>query len=68
MLNEWKSSAQRNYHIRKHYTESLDQEVKIKWIEINVNHVIVNVIFCWEFYRWSKHFADTQENIKQSEM
>ncbi len=30
MLNEWKSSAQRSHHIKKHYTESLDQEVKIK--------------------------------------
>ena len=28
-LNKWKSSAQRNHHIRKHYTESLDQEIKI---------------------------------------
>jgi len=45
MFNEWKSSAQRNHHIRKHYTESLDQEVKIKWIEVNINHIIVNVIF-----------------------
>ncbi len=68
MLNEWKSSAQRSHHIRKHYTESLDQEVKIKWIEININHIIINVIFYWEFYRWSKCFADIQENIKQSEM
>ncbi len=67
-LNEWKSSAQRNHHIRKYYTESLDQEIKIKWIEVNINHVIVNVIFCWESYKWSKCFADTQENIKQSEM
>ncbi len=24
MLNKWKSSAQHNHHIRKHYTESLD--------------------------------------------
>ncbi len=68
MLNEWKSSAQRNHHIRKHYTELLDQEVKIKWIEVNVNHVIVNVIFCWEFYKWSKCFANIQKNIKQSEV
>jgi len=67
VFNEWKSSAQHNYHIRKHHTESLDQEVKIKWIEINVNHIIVNVIFCWESYKWSKCFADTQENTKQSE-
>ncbi len=68
MLNEWKSSAQRSHHIRKHYTESLDQEVKIKWIKVNVNYIVVNVIFCWESYKWSKHFANTQENIKQSEM
>ncbi len=68
MLNEWKSSAQRSHYIRKHYIESLDQEIKIKWIEVNVSHVIINIIFCWESYKWSKRFADTQENIKQSEM
>ncbi len=68
MLNEWKSFAQRNHHIRKHYTELLDQEVKIKWIKVNVNHVVVNVIFYWESCKRSKHFADTQENIKQFEM
>ena len=45
MLNEWKLFAQHSCHIRKHYNESLDQEVKIKWIKVNVN-VIVNVIFC----------------------
>ena len=39
-----------------------------QWIEVNVNHVVVNVIFCWESYRWSKCFANTQKNIKQSEM
>ncbi len=60
--------AQRNHHIRKHYTKSLDQEVKIKWIKINVSHIVINIIFCWEFYKWSKCFADTQENIKQFEM
>ena len=67
-FNEWKLFTQRSHHIRKHYTESLDQEVKIKWIEVNINHVVVNVIFCWESYKWSKRFANTQENIKQSEM
>ncbi len=67
-LNKWKSFAQRNHHIRKHYTESLDQEVKIKWIEVNINHIVINVIFCWEFYKWSKCFTNTQENTKQSEM
>ncbi len=68
MLNEWKSSAQHSHHIRKHYNKSLDQEVKIKWIEVNVSHIIINVIFYWESYKWSKCFADTQENTKQSEM
>ncbi len=68
MLNKWNSHAQRSHHIRKHYTKSLDSKVKIKWIKVNVNYIIVNVIFCWEFYKWSKCFADTQENIKESEM
>ena len=68
MLNEWKSSVQRSHHIRKHYTESLDQKVKIKWIKVNVNHVVINVIFYWESCKWSKHFTNTQENIKQFEM
>ncbi len=67
MFNEWKLSIQHNYHIRKHYTESFDQEIKIKWIKVNINYIIVNIIFCWKSYKWSKCFTNTQKNIKQSE-
>ena len=65
MLNKWKSSAQRNHHIRKHYIESSSQEVKNKWVEVNINYINFSIIFFWRFYKWSKHIADAQENIKQ---
>ncbi len=58
MLNKWKSSAQHDYHIWKHYIESSSQEVKNKWVEININHINFNIIFFWRFYKWSKHIAN----------
>ncbi len=65
MFNKWKSSAQCDYHIQKHYIESFSQEVKNKWVEVNINHVNFSIIFFWKSYKWSKHIADAQENIKQ---
>ncbi len=44
-LNKWKSSAQYNHHIRKHYIESSSQEVKKKWVEVNINHINFSIIF-----------------------
>ncbi len=68
MLNKWKSSAQRDHHIQKHYIESFSQEVKNKWVEVNINYINFNIIFFWRFYKRSKHIANTQKNIKQSWM
>ncbi len=65
MLNKWKSSAQCDHHIQKHYIESSSQEVKNKWVEININHVNFSIIIFWKFYKKSKHITNVQENIKQ---
>ncbi len=65
MLNKWKSFAQHDHHIQKHYIESSSQEVKNKWVKVNINHINFNIIFFWKSYKWSKHIADAQENIKQ---
>ena len=60
-LNKWKLSTQRDHHIRKHYIESSSQEVKNKWVEVNINHINFSIIFFWRFYKWSKHIANAQK-------
>ncbi len=55
MLNKWKSSVQHDHHIRKHYIESSSQEVKNKWVKININHI--NFSIDWSSSRVSSwHF------------
>ncbi len=58
-LNKWKSSAQCNHHIWKHYIESSSQEVKNKWVKVNINYINFNIILFWRFYKKSKYIANT---------